>query len=172
MSASQPEGHSTRRVGSGAGGQKVSAFPGGSRSCEVTDARRKRKDPFHPATKRLCPSCLEDCPIQFADKTSLDVAGIARLLRSEAAAYLASPAALTDTATQKQAKLASYGVTSIVNEGAATGSVSGTSSVDAILIGTGDKTVNGSGAAEFYVYGADGGNVIINDTNYGGESLH
>ncbi|MGD5665290.1 calcium-binding protein, partial [Xanthomonas citri pv. citri] len=105
--------------------------------------------------------------IQFADKTMVNVAGIAQLLRNEAAAYLASPAARTDTPAQQQTRLASYGVASIVNEGATTGSVGGTSGVDAILIGTGDKTVNGSGAADFYVYGADGGNVIISDANYG-----
>ncbi|MDX2359145.1 calcium-binding protein, partial [Dietzia sp. PP-33] len=38
--------------------------------------------------------------IQFADKTMVNVAGIAQLLRNEAAAYLASPAARTDTPAQ------------------------------------------------------------------------
>src|SRR5207248_3239018 len=93
----------------------------------------------------------------FADRTSLDLSGIAQLLRVEAAAYLASPASLTDTPAQRQARLASYNVTSIVNEGSNTGSIGGTSSVDAIFIGTGDKAVNGSGGADFYIYGADGG---------------
>ncbi len=106
--------------------------------------------------------------LQFADGTSVPAAGIAQMVRNEAAVYLASAAAFTDSSAQRQAKLASYGINSIVDEGAATGTVGATGAVDAILIGTGDKTVSGSGGADFYVYSPAGGNVTITDPNNGG----
>lgn len=106
--------------------------------------------------------------LQFCNGTLLDLNGIAQLLHDRAAAYLISPSAFTDTPAQRQAKLASYGVSSIIDTSSGTGSIGGTGGVDAIFLGTGDKAVNGGGAADFYVYGADGGNVTITDPNYQG----
>uniref|UniRef100_UPI0028E72CC0 calcium-binding protein n=1 Tax=Bradyrhizobium sp. SZCCHNS2005 TaxID=3057303 RepID=UPI0028E72CC0 len=106
--------------------------------------------------------------LQFADGTSVSAAEIGQAIRNEAAAYLASAAASTDSVTQRQAKLASYGINSIIDEGTTTGTVGATSAVDAILIGAGDKTVSGSGGADLYVYSSGGGNVTIADPNYGG----
>ncbi|MGJ5182003.1 calcium-binding protein, partial [Bradyrhizobium oligotrophicum] len=104
----------------------------------------------------------------FADGTSIPAAGIAQVIRNEVAAYLASTTAFTDSLEQRRIRLASYGIGSIVDEGTATGTVGATAAADVILVGTGDKTISGSGGADFYVYSAAGGNVTIADPNSGG----
>jgi Ca2+-binding RTX toxin-like protein len=102
--------------------------------------------------------------IELDDGDALVVSDVLRILRQEATSYLASSQAAIDSIDVKRAKLASFGFTSVLDEGVATGTVGGTTATDVILLGTTDKTVLGNSGADLYVYSASGGNVTIDDS--------
>src|SRR5262249_60081427 len=82
---------------------------------------------------------------------------------AEAVNYLLAAATNGDTLQQQQAALALFGFTSFIDEGAAVGTVHGTGGDNVILTGTGDKTVQGGGGRDIYVYTSAGGNALIDD---------
>src|SRR5262249_55920721 len=101
--------------------------------------------------------------LAFADGVTLTPDGTKQTLKAEAVNYLLAAATNGDTLQQQQAALALFGFTSFIDEGAAVGTVHGTGGDNVILTGTGDKTVQGGGGRDIYVYTSAGGNAVIDD---------
>ncbi|CAK0760405.1 serralysin [uncultured Gammaproteobacteria bacterium] len=101
--------------------------------------------------------------VQFADGASLALTDINEKLRSEAIGSLRSAAHLSDSLADKQAQLAEFGFTSVIDGSGATGTLLGTGGDNVILAAEGDKTIKGKGGADIYVYTSSGGDDTIDD---------
>jgi Ca2+-binding RTX toxin-like protein len=103
--------------------------------------------------------------VGYDNGTPLSPSAMLKTLRDEATAYLVSPAAATDSLAQREAVLAQFGFMSVIDEGSQTGTLQATNGTDVIFAGLGNKTLQGEGGADLYVYGSAGGSDVVDDNS-------